>query len=165
MHPDERVEWLKCRESPAYFVHSYGRVYDGRQRRWVPFKLWPVQREVLRAMHERPRVVVLKARQLGMTWLGLGYAMWLMLFRPAATVLLFSRRDEEAEHLLDDRMRGMYERLPLWLAAREVRVAASHEWRLSNGSEARAFPTTGGRIHGQHGAGGRGGLRAGPGRC
>ena len=144
---DERVEWLACAQSPAYFLHRYGWVYDGVQRRWVQFRLWPMQRQVLRAMHERPRVVVLKARQLGLTWLGLGYALWLMLFRPAATVLLFSRRDEEATELLDDRMRGMYERLPPWLAARHVRAASSHEWRLSNGSAAKAFPTTGGRSY------------------
>jgi hypothetical protein len=43
--------------------------------------------------------VILKARQLGMSWLTVGFGLWEMIFRPAATVLLFSRRDDEAVSL------------------------------------------------------------------
>jgi len=41
-------------------------------------------------------VIALKARQIGMTWLCAGFALWLILFHPAATILLFSKRDDEA---------------------------------------------------------------------
>ena len=82
-----------------------------------------------------------------MSWLVVGYALWLMLFRPAATVLLFSKRDDEAVHLLNFRLRGMYERLPDWMRARQAVVENSHEFRLSNGCAALAFPTTGGRSY------------------
>jgi hypothetical protein len=95
-----------------------------------------------------PRLfVILKARQLGMTWLAVGFALWLMLFRPAATALLFSKRDDEAVHLLRVRLRGMYERLPQWMRARSLAIDNDHELILSNGSAARAFPTTGGRSY------------------
>ena len=144
---DERIERLKCLRSPCYFLDTYGRVYDAAKRGWVAFRLWPAQREVLEAMHSSPLVAVLKARQLGLTWLGVGYALWLMICRPGATALLFSRRDDEAVHLLDFRLRGMYERLPRWLAGSEVTTSSAHEWRLSNGSAALAFPTTGGRSY------------------
>ena len=40
--------------------------------------------------------VVLKARQLGFSWLVVCYSLWLMMFRSSATVLLFSKRDDEA---------------------------------------------------------------------
>jgi hypothetical protein len=89
-------------------------------------------------------VVILKARQLGMTWLVLGYALWMALFRPAATVLLFSRRDDEAVDLLKVRLKGMYDRLPSWLKVRRFLVDNDHEWSLSNGSRVLAFPTTAG---------------------
>jgi hypothetical protein len=91
--------------------------------------------------------VILKARQLGMTWLAVGFALWLMLFRPAATTLLFSKRDDEAVHLLRFRLRGMYERLPQWMRARSRMTDNDHELILSNGSAALAFPTTGGRSY------------------
>src|SRR5262245_14050196 len=67
-----------------------------------------------------------------------------MLFRPAAEVLLFSRRDDEATDLLAHRLRGMYDRLPAWLKVRSFLVDNDHEWQLSNGSRALAFPTTAG---------------------
>lgn len=91
--------------------------------------------------------MVLKARQLGMSWLALGYALWLMIFWPAATVLLFSKRDDEAVHLLDFRLAGMYRRLPPWAQARATLIDSKHELRLSSGSAALAFPTTGGRSY------------------
>ena len=67
-----------------------------------------------------------------------------MLFCLAATVLLFSRRDDEAVDLLGTRLRGMYDRLPDWLKVRWFGVDNDHEWALSNGSRVLAFPTTAG---------------------
>jgi hypothetical protein len=89
-------------------------------------------------------VCILKARQLGLTWLVLGYSLWLVLFHPAATVLLFSGRDDEAVDLLTNRLRGMYDRLPVWLQAEASLVDNGHEWALSSGSRVLAFPTTAG---------------------
>ncbi|HJY88001.1 MAG TPA: hypothetical protein VKE24_14295, partial [Candidatus Acidoferrales bacterium] len=77
---------------PAYFLDTYGHIYDATSREWVPFRLWRSQLQTLQSVAEHRLVIILKARQLGLTWLVLGYALWLMLFRPAATVLLFSRR-------------------------------------------------------------------------
>lgn len=145
MTDDERREWLVCAEDAFYFVDRYCQIYDATQREWLPFRMWPAQVDVLDTLASELRVIILKARQLGMTWECLAWALWNMLFRPAATVLLFSRRDDEAMYLLgDERLRGMYERLPGFLRARGVLVDSGHEWMLSNGSVARAFPTTAG---------------------
>lgn len=139
-----KLEWLKCSRSFGYFADTYCHIYDATAGDWVPFRLWPAQHEVARLLVDRLLVIILKARQLGLTWLVLAFALWLMLYRPAATVLLFSRRDDEAVHLLDDRLKGMYRRLPEWMQVREVLTDSGHTWQLSNGSEARAFPTTAG---------------------
>ena len=143
MTRDEQIlEVAKCLRSPAYFIGTYCQIYDATTGEWVPFGLWPEQKQTLLTILKNLLVVILKARQLGLTWLVLGFALWLMLFRPAATVLLFSRRDDEAVHLLDDRLKGMYSRLPDFLKVGLVVVEDSqHEWQLSNGSVARAFPT------------------------
>jgi hypothetical protein len=139
-----RMEVRKCLKSPAYFLDTYGYVYDATCREWVKFTLWSSQLQTLQSVHDHRLVVILKARQLGLTWLVLGYALWLMLFHPAATVLLFSRRDDEAIDLLKTRLRGMYERLPPWMKVRSFGVDNDHEWELSNGSRVLAFPTTAG---------------------
>ncbi len=97
-----------------------------------------------RSLQRSRLIVVLKARQLGLTWLALAFALWLLLFYPIATVLLFSRRDDEARDLLAVRLRGMYDRLPAWLKSEPFGAENDHEWQLANGSRALAFPTTAG---------------------
>lgn len=69
-----------------------------------------------------------------------------MLFQPAATILFFSKRDQEAVHLVDFRLQGMFDRLPDWLKPQAL-VNNAHEFRLATGSQALAFPTTGGRSY------------------
>src|SRR5207244_8820171 len=97
----------KCRKSFVYFCDSYCQILadSGRGGTWVPFHLWPEQRRVAHLLQEHRLLVVLKARQLGLTWLVLALALWLMLLHPIATVLLFSRRDDEATDLLAVRLR------------------------------------------------------------
>jgi hypothetical protein len=83
---------------------------------------------------------LLKARQLGFTWLSLAYLLWRMVFYPIATVGLFSRGDDEAMELLD-RLQKMYHRLPRWMQAERVVVNNAHRFEISTGSWARAFST------------------------
>jgi hypothetical protein len=92
------------------------------------------------------KLVILKARQLGISWLCLSYGLWLMLFQAPATVLLYSLREEESKELLW-RLRGMYERLPPYLRARAVTNDSERRWILSNGSRAIAFSTRSGRSY------------------
>lgn len=142
---NEREEWLACALSEAYFVQTYCQIYDAGKREWVPFTLWPAQKTALKALAEQKLVIALKARQLGLTWLALAHLLHQMLFKPIATVLIFSKRDDEAVYLLgSERLRGMYARLPKWMQARATINNSAHEFALSNGSIARAFPTTAG---------------------
>jgi hypothetical protein len=137
-------EVWKCRRSPAYFLDTYGHVYDATAAAWIRFQLWPAQLLALQTVGSQRLTVILKARQLGLTWLVLGYALWLLLFRPAATVLLFSRRDEEAVDLLTVRLPGLYERLPAWLQVQGFLTDNEHAWHWSNGSRVLALPTSAG---------------------
>lgn len=144
-------EKRKCRKSAAYFIMNYVKIYaanndvdSGGTGTWIPFKLWLEQLQVLDMFILYQLVIVLKARQLGLTWLALAYALWLMLFRPAATVLIFSRRDDESKYLLsDERLKGMFSALPDWLQD-DITKSDHHIWTLKNGSTAKAFPTSGG---------------------
>jgi len=128
----------------SYFVDTYGHIYDAAASAWVPFRLWQAQIHALKTMEASRLTVILKARQLGLTSLALGFALWLMLFHPAATVLIFSRREEEAVDLLKVRLRGLYERLPAWLKVQAFVTDNDHEWHWSNGSRVLVFPSTGG---------------------
>lgn len=147
MNEQQKSEWLIAAEDAALFIHDYCMIYDGKTRRWIPFDLWPMQGQVIDQLDSHQMNVILKARQMGLTWVCIGFALWLMIFYPIQTILLFSRRDEEAVELLDFRLKGMYRRLPKWMQTREVKTSNAHEFKLSNESRALAFPTTGGRSY------------------
>ncbi|HZZ78983.1 MAG TPA: terminase family protein [Gemmataceae bacterium] len=141
-------EATRCRGSFAYFANTYCHILASSDRSgaWVPFRLWPAQEQVAAELESSREIIMLKARQLGFTWLVLAYALHQCLFHPVATVLLFSKRDDEATELLAFRLRMMYERLPDWMRS-PLKTDASHELEFSNGSRALAFATTGGRSY------------------
>jgi hypothetical protein len=142
---DEKLEWLKCRCSPGYFA-QYVQIYNATLRRWIPFALWPAQQQALTEIATHRYIVMLKARQLGMSWLTLTYALWMMLFYPAPNIMLMSKRDDESIELLA-RLSQMYAYLPDWMKVRAVVQSSAHDFVLSNGSKAKAFPTSGGRSY------------------
>lgn len=141
-----QAELELCRRSPRRFLDNFGHVYNATDEAWVPFRLWPEQAGVIQTIHENQLTVALKARQLGFTWLYVGYALWKMVLHPGATVLFFSKRDDEAVEMLDFRLKGMHDRLPEWMRLAS-RTNDKHEWLLSNDSRAMSFPTTGGRSY------------------
>lgn len=137
-------ELIRCKLSPAYFINAHCKIYDNVTTRWLPFTLWPEQTRSLEVIDRERLVVILKARQLGMSWLCLGYILHSMIFRPIAKPLVFSRTEEDAMYLLgDERLRGMFKQLPDWM--KQIMDAtsvgdASRTWELTNGSVAHAFP-------------------------
>jgi hypothetical protein len=110
---------------------------------WLPFKLWDSQQAVAEAFEAHRLVVVLKARQLGLSWLGIAFALWHLVLHPVSTCLLFSKRDDESMDLLA-RLREMSRRLPDWLKPPPPVVDNGHELSFPDGSRALAFPTTAG---------------------
>lgn len=143
---EQRAAWLRCRASAAYFIDCYCQIYDKAAQRWTPFTLWPEQYRVLRGLGPQAKTIVLKARQLGLSWLALAYhGLWRTLFQPIAKVGIFSKRDDEAVYLLgDERLKGMYERLPGFLQCESVTKSDAHIFAFSNGSVVRAYPTSAG---------------------
>lgn len=141
----DRAEFLKCTASCSYFIHNYCYIYDATLSEWIPFILWPEQLSVVDDLVNHKLLVILKARQLGLTWLVLCYILWRMIFHPTFTALIFSRRETEAIYLLGkERMRGIYDRLPEWAKVRQILSDSTNMWKLSNGSIAYAFPTSAG---------------------
>lgn len=105
----------------------------------IPFDLWPAQVDVLKTLLTQLLIIFLKARQLGITWLVLAYALWLCLFHPGKTVLVFSQGKPEAQELIR-RLRGMYVRY----RGDKPRLLLDNTETLtwSNGSRVRALAAT-----------------------
>lgn len=126
-----------------YFVWNYCYIYDNVTRGWVPFKLWPFQMKVLQLILDNQYSIILKTRQVGVTWLVLAYELWDSLFFPETLCLNFSRRELEAIELVDFRIKGMYKSLPSWMRAEIVDKDTKTEFELSIGSRFRASSSGG----------------------
>jgi hypothetical protein len=141
------VEFLKCSADAAYFIDSYGLIDDaqglGDGSGVMPFRLWDCQVGLMWSLMTTRLALILKARQLGISWLVCGYALWLCLFSPGKLVLLFSQGELEAVELLR-RIRTLSERLPDWLKDRlpTAERDTTTELGWSNGSMVRSLPAT-----------------------
>ena len=143
------AEVRRCRADLAYFCTAYCQILATADKSgtWAPFLLWPAQAEVARDLQLHREIIALKARQLGFTWLVIAFALQQLLFFPVATVLLFSKRDDEAAELLEFRLREMYLRLPEWMRSTRLTTDATHKMEFPGGSRVMAFATTGGRSY------------------
>lgn len=80
---------------------------------------WSWQWAFLALVAASPLTVVLKARQLGVSWLAALFALWKASRRPGQTVLLISRRQDDADKLLA-KVAYLHARLPEWRAHAQV---------------------------------------------
>jgi hypothetical protein len=143
----------RCAADFVYFVQHYVYVESkssagGR----ALFALDPHQLELAGDLLEHRYHVWVKARQLGLTTLIMAYALWLILFRPGARVLVLSRRLEDANTNLG-KLKFMYRHLPAWMCANAQPAsdaATRFALRFPSGfeSEVRSFPATEGAAIG-----------------
>lgn len=96
-----RKELEYCAEHPVYFAETYGHIEDKSAAELIqPFRLWPAQKQALKELATHRMNVILKARQLGITWLALTEAVRLLLCQSGRTVVAISRAEDEAKELV-----------------------------------------------------------------
>lgn len=81
----------------------------------IPFIPWESQEPVIESFLNDRLLIILKARQLGLTWLALAYSLWRMLFNVGQQVNALSKREEPDAKELIRRMEFMLRHLPSWL--------------------------------------------------
>jgi hypothetical protein len=117
---EELQEVLHCGLNPIYFIHNYCYTQNPVKGR-VPMKLYPFQRTVLKMFLLHIFNVVLKPRQMGLSWLVALFALWFAMFRPDKTVVILSIKKDTAERFID-KIKYAYQHLPPWL-----KTAVKHE--------------------------------------
>ncbi len=105
----------------------------------MPFVPWSWQPQLLALWVIHRLAVVLKARQLGVSWLAAIYALWFAIRRPGQVVLLISQRQDDADKLLE-KVAFVYERLPAWRPKADVSTRTIRFPGL--GSEIESLPAT-----------------------
>lgn len=101
-------------ESPTALL-PHARLLD-RDRGVVPFEDWPHIHALLDLWQSERRTVILKSRQLGVSWALALYALWTANYRPGggANVLMLSAGEREAAALLA-KCKLIHAHLPDWL--------------------------------------------------
>ncbi len=101
-----------AREDKAFFIQKFVRIEDkDAPDPMVLFRLWPKQKEALEAFEKHKLTIVLKARQLGLSWLALAFAVHGLVFQPGYSVVALSKREDEAKELVR-RVKLILEYLP-----------------------------------------------------
>ena len=111
------------------------RVLDKESGGWVPMELWPGQERLAGELAAGTWLVILKARQLGVTVLMRAYVLWRALYgRDVLVVVVFHRLEYAFEFIRF--VRAMYRRLPGW--SQEPIVSDNKRLiQFSNGSQIR----------------------------
>ena len=106
-------EYTKCATDPVYFLGKYG-IIQHPVRGKVNFNLYDFQEKSLQSFMQHDYNIVLKARQLGLSTLTAGYALWMMTFQPDKNILVIATKQETAKNLVT-KVRVMHANLPGWL--------------------------------------------------
>lgn len=133
-------------DDPVGFLHDCIIIDDAQDHGdgsgTMPFHLWPAQRELVQDMATERLLLILKARQLGITWAVCAYALWLCLHTPQRLVLTFSIGQHEANEMMR-RISAMYHRLPNEMKQELPAVTKDNteEIAFANGSRIQSLPS------------------------
>lgn len=130
-----KSEYIKCASDPVYFMKKYCQIQHP-QRGKILFHLYPFQEKSLKDIAENDYNIILKSRQLGISTLTAGYALWLMIFNSDKNVLVIATKQEVAKNLVL-KVRTMHDLLPSWLKSQCIEDNKL-SLRFKNGSQIKA---------------------------
>ena len=117
-------EFTRCSQDPIYFMRKYCYIQHPIRGK-IKFDLYKFQEESLVQLKENRFNIILKSRQMGISTLTAGYAVWNMVFKEDFNVLVIAIKQDTAKNLIT-KVRVMHELLPSWL-----RVGTEEDNRLS----------------------------------
>ena len=75
-------EYINCADNPVHFMRKYCTIQHPKKGK-IKFDLYPFQEDVLNEFKDNRYNIILKSRQLGISTLTAGHALWTMLFKYA----------------------------------------------------------------------------------
>ncbi len=104
------------------------------------FDLYHYQKDALKDFENSDYNIVLKGRQIGISTLVAGYALWLMLFHKDKNILVIATKQETAKNLVT-KVKFMHQNLPVWLRGNVV-TDNKLSLQFSNGSQIKAVASS-----------------------
>ena len=134
-----RREYLKCAAEPIHFMRKYC-IIQHPVRGKIKFDLYDFQERTIEELQAHSYNIILKSRQLGISTLSAGYALWIMLFQSDKNILVIAKDKDTAKNLVT-KVRVMYHNLPSWLRTK-VDEDNKLSFRFDNGSQIKAVAAT-----------------------
>lgn len=133
-------EYIKCADNPVYFLRNYVYIQHQELGR-ILFDLYDFQERSLKDIRKNKYNIILKARQMGISTLVAGYALWLALFTNETKILVVSMKRDVAKNLVQ-KAKFAHDNLPVWMREEKVEDNKT-SIGLSNGSKIFAESTSG----------------------
>ena len=149
-------EYAKCLDSPIYAVETYLETFDKTQEGFVPFKLFPRQKEIIYAYENHRFNLVTKPRQAGVSTTTAAYMSIKVGFadseNPEAILIIANKQELAFEFLA--KIKDFLSQLPRWVwgseyygnpknEAKSIFLTDSKkEIKLPNGSRVKAVATS-----------------------
>ena len=127
-----------------YFISNFCYIIDKNTKEAIKFKLWPAQERILPDIISAMLLIILKARQLGLTWICAAYVLWYCITKKNRLVIVISAKGDWAVEFLD-RVYFMLRRLPVWLypeITKETTEVLTFKHEDGNESTIKSLPTT-----------------------
>ena len=137
-------QYQMCAADPVFFMRQYCYIQHPKRGK-IKFNLYPFQEDSLTNLQDNRYSVILKSRQLGISTLSAGFALWSMLFQEDFNVLVIATTQEVAKNLVT-KVRVMHDNLPSWLKG-TIEADNKLSLKFKNGSQIKAVSsaTTGAR--------------------
>lgn len=96
-------EFVINESEPEYFIETWCKIEskDSLGESAIPFTLWEAQKEALQSMQDNKLNIVLKARQLGFTWLVICYIVHQCIRFGGFTALILSETEAKSKELIN----------------------------------------------------------------
>jgi len=133
-------EYKRCSQDPIHFMRKYCIIQHPTRGKML-FNLYPFQEKSLDQLKDNRYNIILKSRQLGISTLTAGYALWKMIFRSDFNVLVIATKQDVAKNLVT-KVRVMNENLPNWLKGKTLEDNKL-SLRYANGSQIKAISSKG----------------------
>ena len=148
----QMLERKRCERSFAYFVNHYAMMWRKEGGDPIPFKLWEFQVEAAEEFQNGKKVIVLKARQMGLSWLVMAYAVWCALFKKNFHIYMTSIGLKEVNEQME-RFRFIWYNLPTYIVGDVVLGGRGRKdndslIEFSNGSAIHAISSSKAAGHG-----------------
>jgi len=132
-----KQEYAKCAVDIVHFIKKYCYIQHPTRGR-IKFDLYPFQERTLADLMNFDYNIILKSRQLGISTLVAGYALWLCIFNDDKNVLVIATKQEVAKTLVT-KVREMYDGLPMWIKKNSLTTEHNKlSIRFKNGSQIKA---------------------------